>query len=198
MGLDKPGSDITVLLSRSQRGDRAATDQLLPLVYDELHRLARSYFRSQPPGHTLQPTALVHEACVRLLGTTDASWNGRGHFFAVAATAMRQILVNHAEAKRALKRGGDRERVTLAESDAVTPPPAVDLLDLDAALKDLQREHERMARVVELRYFGGLTASETGEALGVSLSTVESDWRFARAWLLDRLGGDRTDQASHE
>ncbi|MEZ6243128.1 MAG: ECF-type sigma factor [Phycisphaerales bacterium] len=181
---------ITLLLSRSQRGDQSATDALLPLVYDELHALAQSYFRSQPAGHTLQPTALVHEACVRLLGTEEGGgWNDRAHFFAVAAAAMRQILVNHALAKRAQKRGGDRARVTLADSDVVAEPPAVDLLDLDEALRELQRQHERMARIVELRYFGGLTASETAEALGVSRSTVEADWRFARAWLLDRLGG---------
>jgi len=179
---------ITLLLTRSQRGDRDATDALLPLVYDELHALAQSYFRSQPSGHTLQPTALVNEACVRLLGRDGAAWNDRAHFFAVAASAMRQILVNHAQAKRAAKRGGGRARVTLADTDAVSHPPAVDLIDLDDALGELQREHERMARVVELRYFGGLTVPEAAEALGVSRSTVEADWRFARAWLLDRLG----------
>lgn len=159
----------------------------MPLVFDELRRLARSFFASQRPDHTLQPTALVNEAYVKLVGQEGAAWSGRAHFFAVAAKAMRQILINHAESKQAVKRGEGWHRVTLAAADPKSSSREVDLLVLNEALAALEALDERQARVVELRFFGGLTVDETAAILGVAPRTIELDWRMAKAWLAGRL-----------
>jgi RNA polymerase sigma factor (TIGR02999 family) len=181
-----------VLLELEQRP--GAVQRLLPLVYDDLKALARSYFAAQPPDHTLQPTALVHEAYFRLVKAPEVSWSGRAHFFAVAAKAMRQILINHAEARHAGKRGGSRRRVSLSAAIDVAAPGTAAESDrdvaidaLDAALNRLEARDERQARIVELRWFGGMSVAEIAHVLNVSQSTVEKDWRMARLWLLREL-----------
>lgn len=189
-------SDATILLRRLSEGDADAASELLPLIYSELRGLAGGYFRNQPADHTLQPTALVHEAFLRLIDHSEEKWNGRAHFFAVAATAMRQILVDSARRRRSLKRGGGRARLDASEVDPASPAragDALDPIDLDDALTTLAQSDPRRSRVVELRFFGGLSMPEIAEALGVSLSTAEADWRAARAWLAARLSAD--DQA---
>ena len=161
---------------------RAAAD-LLPLVYEELKRLARARLHREPPGSTLQATALVHEAYLRLLGGEEMGWTGRAHFFGAAALAMRRILVDRARARGRLRRGGARERITLAEDAALAPGPELDLLALDEALERLQAHDKRKAEVVYLRFFAGLDLSEIARAQGVSPATVKNDWSYARAWL---------------
>jgi len=170
-------------------GSREAIDGLLSTAYEELRRIAEIHMRREYAGHTLQATALVHEAFLRL-ADQDARWNDRAHFCAVASQAIRRILVDHARSKGRAKRGGDRNRVTLHDHDAVTGLPGVDILDLEEALEGLAALHARQARIVELRFFGGLTMPEIAEALGVSVRTVEGDWRMARAWLRRELTGD--------
>ncbi len=157
--------------------------ELLPVVYAELRRLAAALSGRLPPGQTLQPTALVHEAYLRLVGDRDPGWEGRRHFFGAAARAMRNILVEQARRKGAHKRGGGARRVELAEGLAVIEPPAEDLLAVDEAIQKLQAEKPRLAEIAMLRYFAGLTADQTAAVLGVSVSTLEREWRFARAWL---------------
>lgn len=181
-----------VLLELGERP--GAAQRLLPLVYEDLRTLARSFFANQAAQHSLQPTALVHEAFLRLAKAPEVTWSGRAHFFAVAAKAMRQILVNHAEARRAEKRGGACERVSLSAAwDVEAPgsgPAPVHEVGIDAlhsALTRLEALDERQARIVELRYFGGLTVAEAAHVLCVSQSTVEKDWRMARLWLLREL-----------
>jgi RNA polymerase sigma factor (TIGR02999 family) len=165
----------------------------MPLVYDELRRLAASYLRRERPGQTLQATALVHEAYVRLIGEKAHNWQNRTHFLAIAALSMRQILVQRARARKAAKRGGDPERITIDEQLLAAPetgaPDQIDLLALDAALDRLAALNERQARIVELRYFGGLGVEEAAEALGISPATVKRDWTLARAWLKRELKG---------
>ncbi len=178
---------ITQILAVVERGERGARDRLLPLVYDELRLLADGFFRRERMGHTLQPTALVHEAYVRLVKQTRVEWKGRAHFLAVAAQAMRRILINYAERRHAAKRGGKWHRITLIESDTPAPAPEVDLLALNEALGELERLDERQCRVVELRFFGGLTVNEAAEVLGVADRTIELDWRMARSWLYKKL-----------
>lgn len=156
---------------------------LLPVVYAELRRLAGACFRRERGNHTLQPTALVHEAFIKLYDQTQADWKDRGHFLVIAARAMRQILVNHALARAALKRGGGRVRLGLTEGLAAAPQAEFDAIALDEALKRLSALDERKGRVVELRFFGGLTIAQTAESLGVGPTTVEDDWAFARSWL---------------
>jgi len=184
-------SAATTLLQRLQAGDGAASEQLFPLVYEELHRLAERYMNAQHSAHTLQPTALVHEAYVKLIDVDPTRLNDRAHFFRLAASAMRSILVDHARARRRVKRGGDRLRVTLDEplvsSGAADGLP--DLLDLDAALQRLSEMDPQLGEIVEARFFGGLTVPETAALTGVSARTVERGWRVARAWLLQELGG---------
>jgi len=180
-------SPTTVLLRAAAGGNRQAAEELLPVLYAELRRLAGSWMSSQPKNHTLQPTALVHEAYARLVGTGDPGWEGRRHFFYAAARAMRDILVEHARQKGALKRGGDRRRVDLAGLEFAIEAPAEDMLALDRALERLQATNERMHTVVMLRYFAGLTIQETALALEVDASTVARDWRVARAWLYGQL-----------
>ena len=174
--------NVTQLLDQLSSGDRSAADRLLPQVYEELRALAASFFRQQPGNHTLQPTALVHEAFVRLVGASDANWSGRKHFFDVAAMAMRQLLTDHARRRAALKRGGDRERVVLEDSGGVNEPGHdVDLIALDEALAELQSLDPRQARIVELRFLAGLSVEETASLMEVSPRTVKLDWQMARA-----------------
>ena len=174
---------ITALLEGARGGDAAATDQLVPLLYAELRRLARAMMARERPGATLQPTALVHEAYLRLLGGGPGEWQNRSHFMAAAATAMRRILVERARRRLRRKRGGEQKRVTLEESTLRSEVEPEEMLALDAALDELRGMDAGMARVVELRYFGGLTVEETAEALGASVRTVHRHWAAARAWL---------------
>ncbi len=190
--MDQPQGEVTRILQLLGGEDPdAAAAALLPLVYDQLRALAASYFARQPVGHTLQPTALVHEAYLKLAGGENAQWESRAHFFAVAARAMRQILMNHARDKAAAKRGGGWHKITLDE--AVTPPGSasreIDLIALDDALEKLAGLSERQARIIELRYFGGLTIDETAHVLGLGTTTVEDDWHVAKAWLRRELKG---------
>jgi RNA polymerase sigma factor (TIGR02999 family) len=181
---------VTTLLGAISAGDLAAGDRLLPLVYDELRRLAAAKMDRIPPGQTLQPTALVHEAFLKLVGSHDPGWRGRGHFFGSAARAMRQILVDQARRKSRPKHGGDRGRVAYEEHAAPAAeiePCAEDMVELDEALRRLERDHPREAEIVMLRYFAGMTNEQVGHALGVSTRTVERGWRFARAWLHGEL-----------
>jgi RNA polymerase sigma factor (TIGR02999 family) len=184
-------ADVTQILNAVERGDPRAAEELLPLVYDELRKLATARMADEKPGQTLTATALVHEAYLRMVGGEQPQdWNGRGHFFAAAAEAMRRILVNRARDKGRRKRGGDRRRVELTDlADPLTAPPD-DLLDLDDALKRLAAIYPRCAELVNLRFFAGLTQEQASSALGVSPSTADRDWRFAQAWLLKSLGGD--------
>jgi RNA polymerase sigma factor (TIGR02999 family) len=183
--LNKSKGDVTQVLVEVAHGDAAAADQLLPVVYAELRALAASYLRDQRSDQTLQPTALVHEAYLRLIDQTRSAWNDRAHFFAVAATAMRQILTDHARRRAAEKRGGGRARVSLQAADftPIAQESAVDLERLDEVLTQLQELDDRKYRVVVLRFFGGLTVDDAALVLGVSKSTVEGDWRSARAWM---------------
>jgi RNA polymerase sigma factor (TIGR02999 family) len=176
----------TQLLHQAATGDERAVARLMPLVYDELRRLAASYLRRERPGQTLQATALVNEAYIRLISERAQSFQNRTHFLAIAALSMRQILVQRARRRKAAKRGGDPERITLDEQllpSAQGAPGDVDVLALDAALERLAALDERQAKVVELRYFGGLTVEETADALGISPATVKRHWTLARAWL---------------
>lgn len=181
--------DLTGLLARWGHGDRGALGELMPAVYGHLRRQAASAMRGERPDHTLQATALVHEAFLRLAGAKPIVWRDRRHFFAVAASMMRRILVDHARGLRAERRGGDRCRVPLADLDGVGEPPRIDLLALDEVLHDLARVDARKARVIELRFFGGLSVAETAELLSVSKPTVVLDTRLARAWLYSRIQG---------
>jgi RNA polymerase sigma factor (TIGR02999 family) len=180
---------VTELLHSWHSGDETARDRLVPLVYGELHRLARMQLARERGGHTLQPTALVHEAYLRLRSHRHLDWQGRTHFFALAATTMRRILISHARKHRAVKRGHGGVAVTLCEEHAMTAACDVDLIALDAALSELERLDRRQCRVVEMRYFGGLTIEETADALGISPATVKLDWSLARAWLFRELSG---------
>jgi RNA polymerase sigma factor (TIGR02999 family) len=179
--------DITKLLAEWQRGDDAALAQLIPIVYEELRHVARAHLKNEVSDHTLETTALVHEAYVRLVGLDRMTLQNRTHFFAMAARLMREILVDHARRKNALKRGGGVTVVGLDGARAAAEPASVDVLALDEALTDLASLDERLCQVVELRFFAGLSIAETVEALGVSSATVERDWTFAKAWLLERL-----------
>jgi RNA polymerase sigma-70 factor (ECF subfamily) len=182
-------SQTTELLQAMSAGSRSAAEQLLPVVYEELRGLAAGYLRRERPDHTLQPTALVHEAYMRLVGDNQPSWSGRAHFLAVAAQAMRRALVNHAVARNAEKRGGGRTLLTLDAALTPAAAPGIDALDLSDAIDRLAALDERKSRLLEMRFFAGMTMEETAGVLGVSLSTAESDWRFARAWLAYELRG---------
>ncbi len=174
--------EITIILQELDQGVPGAADRLAPLVYETLHGLAEHFMRAERQDHTLQPTVLVHDAYMRLMGERASSWNNRAHFFGIAAQAMRRMLVDHARRRRAVKRyGGDR--ITLDDDMAESPSQSVDLLALDDALTQLASLDPRQARVVELRYFGGLNVEQTAEALGISTATVKRDWAFARAFL---------------
>ena len=176
--------EVTQILNQIQQGNVAAASDLLPLVYAELRRLARYKMRKEQPGQTLSPTALVHEAYIRLVADEAMNWDGRSHFFAAAAEAMRRILIENARRRKSLKRGGDMNRRELAGEDAVICFDDIDeLLDLDAALTKLAVDEPELAKLVELRYFAGLTVEEAAQTLGVSARTVKRNWAFARAWL---------------
>ena len=179
--------EVTRLLVRLTDGDRGVLDELLPLIYGELRRLAAGYLRRERVGHTLQPTALVHEAYLRLVDQTQVRWQNRAHFLGVAAQMMRRILVDHARGQRAEKRGGDFQKLSLDENIDVSGERASDLVALDEALQRLAEFDPQKARVVELRFFGGLSVEETAEVLGVSAPTVKRQWRMAKAWLYGQV-----------
>lgn len=179
--------EITQLLLNWSNGDQSAINRLMPLVYNELRRLAASYLRRERPGHTLEPTALVHEAFLRMVSQKEVTWQSRAQFFGLAATLMRNILVDHARRHRAARRGGNEYTLTLSHADRLSDQTDVGLLALDDALNDLAAIRPQHARLVELKFFGGLTIAETAEVLGISHATVERDWAFARAWLKREL-----------
>lgn len=181
------GESVTQLLEELNGGDKAALDRLMPLVYDELHRLASRYLRKERPGHTLQATALVNEAYMRIVDQKNVSWQNRAHFFGIAAQLMRRILVDHARSRLYAKRGGGAFRLTLDEALALPDQRDLDLVALDDALKALADLDPRQSRIVELRYFGGLTVEETAEVLGISPATVKRDWVWARTWLYKEI-----------
>ncbi|MFG0284391.1 MAG: ECF-type sigma factor [Phycisphaerales bacterium JB039] len=184
-----PDERVTAMLRAIREGDSRAAEDLLPVVYEQLRSLASARMRALAPRQTLQPTALVHEVYLRLVGRSpEDGWESRGHFFFAAARAMRDILVEQARRKASLKRGGDRARVSAEQIEIPFETPAPDMLALSAALDRLERDHPRPYQVVMLRFFGGLTAAQAAEALGVSLRTAESDWRLARALLHRELG----------
>lgn len=183
----EPSNQVTELLIRWRGGDKAALDTLMPLVYGELRRIARRYLRAERPDHTLQSTALVHEAYVRLAHQDLPQWENRAHFFAVAAQLMRQILVDHARSHRAAKRGADGCKLTLDEVSEIPLMTDVDVIALDDALKTLAEMDQQQSRVVELKFFGGLSINETAEVLAISPSTVQRYWMSARAWLFREL-----------
>jgi RNA polymerase sigma-70 factor (ECF subfamily) len=192
----KPAGDrlshrITHLLHEWSAGDQRALDELTPLVYEELRKQAARYLRRERPGHTLQTTALIHETYLKLVDAQDVEWQSRAHFFAIAANLMRRILVDHARRRDAHKRGGDQVRLPLDEALAIAEESHVDLLALDEALDRLAAFHAQQARVVELRFFSGLSVEEAAAALGVSPRTVKSDWALARAWLRREIGRKR-------
>jgi len=180
-------SEVTRILNSIEQGDAKAANELLPLVYQELRRLATQRMAREAPGHTLQPTALVHEAWLRLAGEQAQQWDSRGHFFAAAAEAMRRILIDHARSKNAMKRGVDFERVNFENVDIAILAEGAEFLRLNEALEKLEREDPETAQVVKLRFFAGLTNEEVGQALGVTDRTAKRYWTFARAWLFQEL-----------
>lgn len=180
-------TDVTRILNAIERGDLKATDELLPIVYDELRRLARQMLSQEKPGQTLQATALVHEAYIRLVGSEDPGWENRRHFFSAAAEAMRRILVDRARRKQSLKRGGDRDRVPLDDVELAVDGPSVDLIAFDEALERLGAKDRQKAELVKLRCFAGLTNEQAARTLDISPRTASRYWQFARAWLLREI-----------
>jgi RNA polymerase sigma factor (TIGR02999 family) len=176
-------ANITELLVGYGRGDKEALDQLMPVVYDELRRQAARYLRREQAGHTLQTTALIHEAYMRLVDQRNVQWQNRAHFFGIAAQLMRRILVDHARTKKRVKRGGSDVRVSLGDAAVAVKGQDLDVVALDEALDRLARVDEQQSRVVELRFFSGLTVEETAEVMGISKATVKRDWSMAKAWL---------------
>jgi RNA polymerase sigma factor (TIGR02999 family) len=174
---------VTQLLIGWRKGDKEALDRLLPIVYDELRRQAARYLRKERVGHTLQTTALIHEAYIRLIDQRDVHWQNRAHFFGIAGQLMRRILVDHARTKKRLKRGGSDVRVSLTEATATLKGQDLDVVALDEALTRLEQIDTQQGKIVELRFFSGLTVEETAEALGISTGTVKRDWSMAKAWL---------------
>ncbi len=183
-------SEFTRILSAVEQGDPHAAEQLLPLVYDELRKLAAARMAAESSDHTLQPTALVHEAYLRLVGSADTQWNGRGHFFAAAAEAMRRILVEAARRKKRERHGGDLKRLALADLDVPAETPDEDVLALSEAIDRLAIANPRAAELVKLRYFAGLTGREAASVLNISPRKADQVWAYARTWLLDCLNGD--------
>lgn len=179
--------EVTQLLVAWSHGDQAAVDRLFPLVAAELHRLAHRFMRREPTGHTLQTTALVNEAYLRLVDASQVAWQDRAHFFAVSATLMRRILVDFARSRRYRKRGGDAVTLRLDEAMVPVPPPGIDVIALDEALERLSAFDPRASRIIELRFFGGLTIDETAEVVGVSARTIKHEWATAKAWLFGEL-----------
>lgn len=181
---------MTQLLIGWSKGDKEALDKLLPLVYNELHRQAAAYLRRERIGHTLQTTALIHEAYVRLVDQKSVQWQNRAHFFGIAAQLMRRILVDHARTKKRVKRGGSDIRVSFTEATIKAQAQDLDIVALDEALERLARIDEQQSRIVELRFFSGLTVEETAEVLGISPATVKRDWSMAKAWLHREISGE--------
>lgn len=182
--------NITELLASYGRGDKESLDQLMPVVYDELRRQAARYLRREKAGHTLQTTALIHEAYVRLVDQRNMQWQNRAHFFGIAAQMMRRILVDHARSKKRAKRGGSDIRVSLGDAEVAAKDQELDVVALDEALERLALIDKQQSRVVELRFFSGLSVEETAEVMGISKSTVKRDWSVAKAWLHRELSGD--------
>lgn len=180
-------SDVTLILDAINRGESQASEKLLPLVYDELRNLAAARMFQESAGHTLQPTALVHEAWLRLAGGQNQSWQNRAHFFGAAAEAMRRILVDHARRKAGLKRGGGQQRLNIEDVELVEATPDEKILLIDAALEELERTNLERARVVVLKFFAGMTNQEVGETLQISRSTVDRHWECARTWLFKKI-----------
>ncbi|HVT91847.1 MAG TPA: sigma-70 family RNA polymerase sigma factor [Bryobacteraceae bacterium] len=189
--LEERQTDITVLLVASSHGDRRATDQLMPLVYDELRRLAQSYLQRERPGHTLQGTALVHEAYLRLIDQKQVKWQNRAHFFGVASQMIRRILVDHARSHQTAKRGAGAQKLSLDDALGVAGATDLDLVALDDALNDLAKLDPGQSRIIELRFFGGLSIEETAEVMGQSTATVNREWSSARAWLFRQMSRGR-------
>ena len=189
-----PSHDVSRLLARWRDGDEAALQELVPIVHEELRRLARRQMAGERPGHTLQPTALVNEAYLRLVNLKQMQWQNRAHFFGICARLMRRVLTDFARSGRYLKRGGGSIHVALDEALAISPMPGADLVALDDALNALAAIDPRKSRVVELRFFGGLSTGETAEVLKVSPETVRRDWRLARMWLLREISGEKDNE----
>jgi RNA polymerase sigma factor (TIGR02999 family) len=185
----QPPTQVTALLAKARSGDASALADVFPLIYDELRRLAQQQLKREPDGHTLSPTALVHEAYMRLLDYSRMEWTGRAHFMAVAATAMRRILVDHARGHRSVKRGGTLKRVSIDDVQLGTEDRAELLIAVDEALGRLKEIDARQAQVVECRFFGGMTEEETAEALGIGLRTAKRDWARAKSWLHREITG---------
>jgi RNA polymerase sigma-70 factor (ECF subfamily) len=182
--------NVTELLIGWSKGDKQALDKLVPLVYDELRRQAARYLRRERAGHTLQTTALIHEAYLRLVGQRNVQWQNRAHFFGIAAQLMRRILVDHARSKKRAKRGGSDVRVSLSEATIKAPGEDLDIVALDEALQRLAEIDEQQSRIVELRFFSGLTVEETAEVLSISTATVKRNWSMAKAWLHREISGE--------
>jgi RNA polymerase sigma factor (TIGR02999 family) len=194
-----PGSqEVTQLLADWSNGDQAALDKLLPLVNSELRNLAGRYMRRENPGHTLQTSALVNEAYLRLIDQKNVRWQNRAHFFGIAAQLMRRILIDHARSHHYAKRGGGALKVSLDEAAAITETCAVELLAVDEALEKLTAMDARKGRIVELRFFGGLSLDETAEVMGISSATVQREWRAAKAWLRRMLADEKPDEKPDE
>jgi RNA polymerase sigma-70 factor, ECF subfamily len=188
-----PGGDVTLLLAQLRQGNPEAANQLIPLIYAELRRMAGAYMKNERPGHTLQATALVHEAYMRLVGEQQTPWQNRAHFFAIAANTMRRVLLDHARVRHAGKRGGTRARkVEIDANLLISEDKLEDIIALDEALERLARIDPRQSRLVELRFFGGLDLEETAEVMGLSATTIKREWRSARAWLYQDLATARS------
>ena len=185
--MELSSTDVTALLVQLSKGDKSVIERLMPLVYDELHRRAAGYMRKERANHTLQPTALVHEAYLKLVQQRESNWKNRAHFLAVAAQLMRRILIDHARARLSAKRGGEAELVSLDEAFQFRTDTPAGLLSVDDALTKLEKLDPRQGRIVEMRFYGGLTVDETAEVLSVSSRTVEREWTLARAWLYAQL-----------
>jgi RNA polymerase sigma-70 factor, ECF subfamily len=185
-----PSEQATRIVNELAAGDHRAAEELMPLVYDEFRELAGAYLRQETKAHTLQPTALVHEAYLRLIDQTRVNWQGRTHFFAVGAQAMRRILVDHARARHRDKRGGGWHRIALDEHLMISSQHDADILAVDEAIDKLNAIDSRQARIVELRFFGGLTVEEVAQVLGISKRTVENEWKIIRAWMRRELAGE--------
>lgn len=190
-----PTEEITQLLLAWGKGDEGAFDRLMPLVYDEMRKIARRYMSRQRPDHTLQTTALVNEAYLRLIDSSKVQWQNRAHFYAISAQLMRRILVDFARARTNQKRGGGVQKVVLDEALTITSEPGADLIALDDALNELAKLDRRQSQIVELRYFGGLSEDETAEILDISARTVRRDWSLARAWLYRQLNQEESDDS---
>lgn len=193
--MDRSAADVTTLLNRLADGDQDASAQLVPLIYEELRRLAVRRLRREQPGHTLRATALVHEVYLKLAGQPNARWENRAHFFAVASQLMRRILVDYARTQQRIKRGGRQEKISLDEVLLIAPDRTEELLAVHEALAHLEKLDARQGRIVELRYFGGLTLDETAEVLDVSAKTVMREWNVAKAWLYGELKERQRDDA---